>query len=410
MKTALGKLRDYLFELFGDDSADKDTARKTLGIDLTTLAEKEALSELEAEITRRGSPISSIHYFATTTPPSGYLKADGAAVGRETYPELFAAIGTTFGAGDGSTTFNLPDLIGLFAQGSNIPGEKIAAGLPNIKGGVGVYNSNNTFGGTKWHAGNYPGSGNSTSYGGVGDAGYVEIDASGSNPIYGASNTVQPPALTLLPCIKAFDAATNPGLIDIGKLAQEMANKTDRTQLNNYLPLTGGELSGKLTAQALVEVTASDSVNEGGELHLLGAGANSHLVIDNVSGDLRIFNSPVTGHLLRYAPGTGQLHIGDNLVRYVTQTYNDGSRWYRKWSDGWLEQGGIVSAANNIWVQFVVPFANTNYTCMVARNNGTSGSWTNGALLLTYNKATTGVTIQGEHQAYYEFRADGQGA
>lgn len=189
-----------------------------------------------------------------------------------------------------------------------------------------------------------------------------------------------------------------------------MANKTDRTQLNNYLPLTGGELSGKLTAQALVEVTASDSVNEGGELHLLGAGANSHLVIDNVSGDLRIFNSPVTGHLLRYAPGTGQLHIGDNLVRYVTQTYNDGSRWYRKWSDGWLEQGGIVSAADNIWVQFVVPFANTNYTCMVARNNGTSGSWTNGALLLTYNKATTGVTIQGEHQAYYEFRADGQGA
>ncbi len=44
-----------------------------------------------------------------TTPPAGYLLEDGSAVSRTTYADLFAAIGTTYGAGDGSTTFNLPD-------------------------------------------------------------------------------------------------------------------------------------------------------------------------------------------------------------------------------------------------------------------------------------------------------------
>jgi phage-related tail fiber protein len=52
-----------------------------------------------------------------TTAPAGFLKANGAAVSRSTYADLFAAIGTTYGAGDGSTTFNLPDLRGEFLRG-----------------------------------------------------------------------------------------------------------------------------------------------------------------------------------------------------------------------------------------------------------------------------------------------------
>ena len=55
--------------------------------------------------------------FRSSTAPTGYLKANGAAVSRTTYATLFAAIGTTFGAGNGSTTFNLPDLRGEFARG-----------------------------------------------------------------------------------------------------------------------------------------------------------------------------------------------------------------------------------------------------------------------------------------------------
>ena len=49
--------------------------------------------------------------------PTGYLKCNGAAVSRATYSDLFTAIGTTFGAGDGSTTFNLPDLRGEWVRG-----------------------------------------------------------------------------------------------------------------------------------------------------------------------------------------------------------------------------------------------------------------------------------------------------
>lgn len=51
---------------------------------------------------------SGMDYFGTTA-PTNYLFADGAAVSRTEYAELFEVIGTTYGAGDGSTTFNLPD-------------------------------------------------------------------------------------------------------------------------------------------------------------------------------------------------------------------------------------------------------------------------------------------------------------
>ena len=52
--------------------------------------------------------VGTVQAFAGTTPPDGWLFCDGAAISRTTYADLFAAIGTTYGAGDGSTTFNLP--------------------------------------------------------------------------------------------------------------------------------------------------------------------------------------------------------------------------------------------------------------------------------------------------------------
>lgn len=58
----------------------------------------------------------AIVFHAKSAVPSGFLKANGAAVSRETFADLFAEIGTTFGAGDGSTTFNLPELRGEFLR------------------------------------------------------------------------------------------------------------------------------------------------------------------------------------------------------------------------------------------------------------------------------------------------------
>lgn len=63
-----------------------------------------------------GGDAGMVAMFAMSSAPSGWLKANGAAVSRTTYSALFTAIGTTFGAGDGSTTFNLPDMRGYFPR------------------------------------------------------------------------------------------------------------------------------------------------------------------------------------------------------------------------------------------------------------------------------------------------------
>ena len=180
-----------------------------------------------------GVPIGFIGYYSAETPPAGFLKCDGSAVGRETYPELYAAIGTTFGAGDGSTTFNLPDLIGRFAEGSVTPGTVKEAGLPNITGVADTVNIGKFFLGTSDYGGAISSVTTVTNVDGSAPTGLqtqttgIDFNASRSNPIYGKSDTVQPPALTLLPCIKAFDAAVDSGLIDITGLANDLNDKAD---------------------------------------------------------------------------------------------------------------------------------------------------------------------------------------
>lgn len=64
-----------------------------------------------------GVPAGTVIYHAANTPPTDFIKANGAAVSRTTYSDLFTAIGTTFGVGDGSSTFNVPDLRGEFLRG-----------------------------------------------------------------------------------------------------------------------------------------------------------------------------------------------------------------------------------------------------------------------------------------------------
>ena len=72
----------------------------------------------------------SVAFFPTSNAPPGWLKADGSAVSRTTYADLFAIIGTEHGAGDGSTTFNLPDLRGEFIRGWD-DGKGVDAGRTN---------------------------------------------------------------------------------------------------------------------------------------------------------------------------------------------------------------------------------------------------------------------------------------
>jgi microcystin-dependent protein len=90
------------------------------------------LSKLTSQVTELFAPIGAIiQYGGTTAPSSQWLICDGAAVNRTTYATLFVAIGVAFGSGDGSSTFNLPDLRGKFAVG------KTATGYGNVLGGTG---------------------------------------------------------------------------------------------------------------------------------------------------------------------------------------------------------------------------------------------------------------------------------
>ena len=69
-------------------------------------------------------PVGCVIPFAGAAAPTGWLLCQGQAVSRTTYAQLFSVIGTTYGSGDGSTTFNLPDMRGRVAVGSdaNSPG------------------------------------------------------------------------------------------------------------------------------------------------------------------------------------------------------------------------------------------------------------------------------------------------
>lgn len=62
-------------------------------------------------------PTGAVAYFSKNTPPDGWLKCNGAEISRTAYAGLFSAVGTVFGAGDGTTTFQLPDLRGEFLRG-----------------------------------------------------------------------------------------------------------------------------------------------------------------------------------------------------------------------------------------------------------------------------------------------------
>lgn len=91
----------------------------TIGADPDTLSTTDKTLVGAINETISGSkPIGSIQMYAGSTAPAGWLMCDGSAVSRSEYADLFAVIGTTFGYGDGSTTFNVPDMRDRFAVGA----------------------------------------------------------------------------------------------------------------------------------------------------------------------------------------------------------------------------------------------------------------------------------------------------
>ena len=160
---------------------------------------------------------SMIIAYAGKDIPAGFLLCNGAAISRTTYARLYAKIGTLYGAGDGSTTFNLPNLIERFVEGgdSSTAGSYLSPGLPNLEGSSPTitfddYNNFNTgasegeehrwsgaIDAHKWNVQN-------RSNGGTGKTimGHIILLASKYNSIYGNSQTVQPKSLLFQYLIK----------------------------------------------------------------------------------------------------------------------------------------------------------------------------------------------------------------
>lgn len=168
---------------------------------------------LENDINTMYCPPGAMMWWPKISPPKGWFKRDGGAYSKYDYPELFKALGTTYGSGNGSTThFNVPDDMtkGLFIRSYSTTsgltanfGQVQSGGLPNITGGFGGGNvlfadqtyangcfsidKSDTVGGsrgTKWA---YKG---------------INLNASKSSSLYGAAKEVRPVNRCYLPIIK----------------------------------------------------------------------------------------------------------------------------------------------------------------------------------------------------------------
>ena len=127
----------------------------------------------------------------------GYILCNGGLYSRTTYAGLFALIGTAFGAGDGSTTFKVPDFRGRTIQGANANLMAVlSAGLPNVTGTLGSIIGSVGGSPASTVSGVFAQVWSGTLYNaGGGNISAVDISLARGNSIYGASTTVQPPAI-----------------------------------------------------------------------------------------------------------------------------------------------------------------------------------------------------------------------
>ena len=173
------------------------------------------------ELLEGGIPTATIVPWTDSSVPTGFLECDGSAVSRTTYSALFAIVGTTYGAGDGSTTFNVPDLQDNVPVGksnnkalASTGGANTVANSGNVGGSTGnaslstaqlASHSHNVPGGTQFNVGNliaqnYNIGGRNTSSGNQGSGSGHSHNMSAN--FSGSSNSVLQPYLTIIYIIK----------------------------------------------------------------------------------------------------------------------------------------------------------------------------------------------------------------
>ena len=183
-----------------------------LGYDVDDASNSRELATTKWVNSNNAVPVGTVISYAGKSTPKNYLFCDGSAISRNDYKELFDVIGTDYGTGDGSTTFNLPNLIDKFIQGNITSAIERDSSIPAHYHGFGYNNEDN--------AGKFtavsnsetlnlkPNSGtrdwNGSHGGGVynGDATTAECNMITTLENYTSDLVVQPPALTMRYCIK----------------------------------------------------------------------------------------------------------------------------------------------------------------------------------------------------------------
>ncbi len=160
------------------------------------------MDELANTIASQGIPTGALQAFDLDSAPNQYwLVCNGQAVSRATYATLFSKIGTRHGAGNGSTTFNLPDYRNRVFWGADSGiGQIVEAGLPNVYGEIGADDraaghATGAFYAARIYDKNTSAEG--------GDSAWYKfvMNASRCSPVYGRSDTVTPPSIKALICI-----------------------------------------------------------------------------------------------------------------------------------------------------------------------------------------------------------------
>lgn len=261
-------------------------------------------------------PVGTILPYGGNDVPTGYLDCNGSEVSRVLYADLFTAIGTKYGAGDGSTTFNLPN------SGTNIVSDVATGDLAVVGNGqtIGLTNGSELCGMQVY--------------------GYTPSGSYLVNPLQMASASY-------------------------GKAVGSNSSSSTQTSKTVGLTTDGGNsgIVAKMTATKTTVkyiIKAFSYITDRGELDV------EHLVGEVNRLQTEISKNPFDGKATSI--GTAS----DTKPAVVVKSYRSGNSWYRKYSDGWIEQGGLSGSSSNQSVTFPIAFSSTVCTLVASKNRGSS--------------------------------------
>lgn len=326
--------------------------------------------------------------------PAGGIPCDGRSVERNLYPDLVKWIqdnNRAISKEEYQTmlsnsydnvpyyvleedTIIMPSYRGYLYFNSNYtPGTYIKQGLPNITGTIGGVGTNNTetnysgfekYSGafTKSSTSNYTGNMTGSTTPAQAAAYVLNFKASSSNAIYGASSNVTPHTTCILVGVYAFNTISNQANIDLETFRQTMESGLN-TGIIPCFPSTTVEVPAYSNKLCVTKASTENAPSNG---VILSIWTNA-----NYNGQVYIGDNATRGLYYRGMSGGTQ---GDwKRVIHIEASYKSGKTWYRKYSDGWIEQGGEVAVRGNTksWttVSFPISFSDTNYTIVTSGLN-----------------------------------------